>query len=107
MIWFFINVFGFIGTPAGLIWAWYTYAVSKDRRKLTLAALMMLTCSLLLLTSHLLSVGSISGVWINRIGVLIPVLALALVLRSGLRQALSVALASVGIVMLWFGLTIH
>jgi hypothetical protein len=119
MTWFVINILAFLGTPLGLILGWLGYSRQKRiqrgvRTYVSLIALSAASLSVGLLGFCLLW-GRSKGLHTTdstihsliTLGVWMGLLAAAISFACRLRALLPILLASVGSVLLWYGLTLR
>jgi hypothetical protein len=110
MFWIIVNGLGFVGTPAGLIWAWIGWVKrrgdqARGRVTMSLAAISAATLSLIVLfVARFLAMPYSRA--LDRFGLSIAALAVLASLAGQLRLVIPVCLASVGAVMLWYGMTL-
>jgi hypothetical protein len=119
MTWFVIDMLAFLGTPVGLLLGWVGYSRQKHaqpgvRTNISLIALSAVSLSVVLLGLCLLW-GRAKGLHTTdstlhaliTLGVWMGVLATAASFACRLRALLPILLASVGSVLLWYGLTLR
>ena len=119
MTWFVINTLAFLGTPVGLILGWLGYSKQKRdqpgvRTYISLVALSAASSSVVLLGFCLLW-GRAKGLHTTdstihaliTLGVWTGALATAISFACRVRALVPILLASVGSVLLWYGLTLR
>lgn len=119
MTWFVINVIAFLGTPIGLILGWIVCGRQKNiqpgpRAYISIVALSGASLSVALLGFCLLW-GRSKGLHTTdstmhaliTLGVWMGVLATAVSFAGRVRALLPILLASIGSVLLWYGLTLR
>jgi hypothetical protein len=117
MFWLVADILGFIGTPIGLFYGWVTYCKQNAERGIrTRMSLLGLVAASLSIALLVLSFVAPAAGWkttdppvriLVRSGVIAAVAAMALSLAGRARLILPVWLASIGAVMLWYGLTLR
>jgi len=111
MFWLIVNSVGFVGTPAGLVWAWMAWAKrSRDearvRKSIGFVAVTAVSLSPLIFFIARFFHAAASHI-LDWIGVAVACSAIILSLFSYFRLAIPVALAGVGSLMLLYGMTLR
>jgi hypothetical protein len=115
--WLIVNALGFIGAPAGLLAGWTTYKRLPERGSIRpRASLSALTCATLsgilliatIILSRFFEIRTTNGVGfvLIRCGVYLTFTGSALSLAGKPRLILWGILANIGMLALWFGLTV-
>lgn len=115
--WLIINALGFVGAPAGLVDGWIAYRNLATRRGgRARASLLALICASLdatmlvaaLCTSRAFAIQSTNevGLLVVRFGIYLALGGAALSLAGKPRLILPALFANVGMIALWFGLTV-
>ena len=111
MFWLIVNGLGFLGTPVGLVWAWLSWAKAnpggaRPGKPMGLIAVAAGTLSpaIFFLAWFLQPPAARALDWT---AVVLAFGAIAVSLMGYLRLAIPVALAAVGSLMLWYGMTLR
>jgi hypothetical protein len=104
MFWPIVNALGFVGTPVGLVWAWLTWAKRREPVPLVAVAAASLSPVIFFVARFFHPPASSVLDWTAAIA---ACGAMVISLFAYFRLAIPVALAAVGSLMLWYGMTLH
>lgn len=112
MFWLIVNSLGFVGTPVGLVWAWVAWSKRSQgqargaRETVSLIAVSAATLGpvILFVARFFHPPASRSLDWV---GLLLAGSSILVCLFGRLRFAIPVCLASIGSIMLWYGMTLR
>jgi len=107
--WLIINLLAFVGTPVGLAWAWILWAKRRRDQRGVRTTMSFLGISATTLSLPILFCARffphVSRA-LDGVGLSVAVAGALISLAGQLRIAVPVWLASIGTVMLWYGLTL-
>lgn len=111
MFWLIVNILGFVGTPVAVVWAWLSWA-KRNRaepgagKSISLVAVAAASLSPLIFFVARFFHPSASRA-LDWTAVVVACGAIVLSLFGYLRLAIPVAIAAVGSLMLWYGMTLR
>src|SRR5258706_13026850 len=111
MFWVIVNILGFVGTPVGLVWAWLSWAKRNRaepgvRKSTSLIAVSAVSLSPIIFFVARFFHPSASRA-LDWTGGVVACVAIVVSVFGYLRLAIPWALAAVGSLMLWYGMTLQ
>ncbi len=111
MFWLIVNSLWFVGTPVGLVWAWMAWAKRSRGETRVRGSIGLIAVAAASLSPVIFFVARFLHPPVSRAldwtGVVVACSAIALSLFGYFRLAIPVALAAVGSLMLWYGMTLR
>src|SRR6266481_6580718 len=111
MFWLIVNTLGFVGTPVGLGWAWLAWAKRSGGQARAREAVSLVAVSAASLSPVILFVARFlhppASRTLDWAGLAVACGAILVSLFGYLRLAIAVSSASIGSIMLWYGMTLR